>query len=488
MRLIIEARLADGDGDTVNDGDGVLGVLAVVKRRDCSLTQLGLTLAEGRSLLAKVQAELVSKQVECWLSGQTHCRRCGAALSHKDSRSTVLRTVYGKVTVKSPRLWSCVCQRTARTPRRVMHPLSIALANRVTPELEYLQAKWAAHLPYRQATGMLKEVLPLDKAISFAGTRDRIRALGKQLDADIERDIAKLPKAVAGEHVRESGHVAAVSVDSAWLRHCDSVAGQGRHVNIVAGRATFTDDPPKVYAYVHKQVASAAARLDQFLSRNGVAPDERVTVISDDAGEFEKAVEGSQLARGRILDWFHIAMQFKAAQRSVFGSKMIASLERESVETEIEHAKWLVWHGKGSKAVERLKALNDRLLAREGYEFNTLWWNLHTVSCYLRNNEHTLVNYGARHRKGLPISSSIAESAVNQVVSHRMAKKRQMRWTDEGAHCMAQVRVAVLNGELSLRRISALQATASRHGKRIGPSAPDRQGLTNGTLHQARAA
>jgi hypothetical protein len=80
MRLIIEARLSDGDSDTVNDGDGVL---AVVERRDCSLAQLGLTLAEGRSLLAKVQAELVSKQVDWWLSGQTHCRRCGAALSHK---------------------------------------------------------------------------------------------------------------------------------------------------------------------------------------------------------------------------------------------------------------------------------------------------------------------------------------------------------------------------------------------------------------------
>ena len=35
-----------------------------------------------------------------------------------------------------------------------------------------------------------------------------------------------------------------------------------------------------------------------------------------------------------------------------------------------------------------------------------------------------------------------------------MAKKRQMRWTDEGAHCMVQVRVAVLNGELSPDRIS----------------------------------
>jgi hypothetical protein len=59
--------------------------------------------------------------------------------------------------------------------------------------------------------------------------------------------------------------------------------------------------------------------------------------------------------------------------------------------------------------------------------------NLNIVSGDLRNTAHTLVNYGARHRKGLPISS-IAESAVNQVVGHRMAKKRQMRWTDEGAH------------------------------------------------------
>jgi hypothetical protein len=61
MRLIIEARLVDGDGDTVEEGGGVL---AVVERPDCSLAELGLTLAEGRSLLAKVQAELISKQVQ----------------------------------------------------------------------------------------------------------------------------------------------------------------------------------------------------------------------------------------------------------------------------------------------------------------------------------------------------------------------------------------------------------------------------------------
>jgi hypothetical protein len=71
------------------------------------------------------------------------------------------------------------------------------------------------------------------------------------------------------------------------------------------------------------------------------------------------------------------------------------------------------------------------------------------VSAYIRSHTRFLVDYGARYRKGLPISSGIAESAVNQVVSTRMAKKQQMRWSDEGAHTLALVRVADLNEELS---------------------------------------
>ncbi len=68
------------------------------------------------------------------------------------------------------------------------------------------------------------------------------------------------------------------------------------------GERRLQTAPPKLYVYVHKEVTSAGARLDQFLSRNGVGIDERVTLISDDAREFEKAVQGSQLARSRILD------------------------------------------------------------------------------------------------------------------------------------------------------------------------------------------
>ena len=50
-------------------------------------------------------------------------------------------------------------------------------------------------------------------------------------------------------------------------------------------------------------------------------------------------------------------MKFKAAENSIFVCAMIEPWQRKSVKTNIEHAKWLVWHGKGGKAVARIKAM-----------------------------------------------------------------------------------------------------------------------------------
>ena len=41
----------------------------------------------------------------------------------------------------------------------------------------------------------------------------------------------------------------------------------------------------------------------------------------------------------------------------------------------------------------------------------------------------------------------MAESVVNQVVSKRMVKKQQMRWTPRGAHLLLQVRTRILNDD-----------------------------------------
>jgi len=58
-------------------------------------------------------------------------------------------------------------------------------------------------------------------------------------------------------------------------------------------------------------------------------------------------------------------------------------------------------------------------------------------------------NYCERYRSGEAISSAFVESAGGQVVSKRMVKKQQMRWTPRGAHLLLQVRTRVLNDDLA---------------------------------------
>ena len=54
----------------------------------------------------------------------------------------------------------------------------------------------------------------------------------------------------------------------------------------------------------------------------------------------------------------------------------------------------------------------------------------------------------------------MTSSAVNQVINARMCKRQQMRWTPRGAHLLAQVRCAVLNGDAAekLRAFEAANA------------------------------
>ena len=65
------------------------------------------------------------------------------------------------------------------------------------------------------------------------------------------------------------------------------------------------------------------------------------------------------------------------------------------------------------------------------------------------SNQSSLPNYGDRYRNGEPISSSVAESSVNQIISKRFVKRQQMRWTKRGAHLLLQIRTQVLDDTLT---------------------------------------
>jgi len=59
-----------------------------------------------------------------------------------------------------------------------------------------------------------------------------------------------------------------------------------------------------------------------------------------------------------------------------------------------------------------------------------------------------IINCGERFRSGERISSAMAESTVNAVVSKRFAKRQQMQWTRRGTHLLLQTRTRALDGTL----------------------------------------
>ncbi len=74
---------------------------------------------------------------------------------------------------------------------------------------------------------------------------------------------------------------------------------------------------------------------------------------------------------------------------------------------------------------------------------------LHEFRRYIELNQPFIPNYGVRYQAGEPISSAPAESTVNRVVSKRMVKQQQMRWTQRGAHLLLQIRTQVLDDQWS---------------------------------------
>ena len=240
-------------------------------------------LSEDKNLVYEAQRALVNAQAHGFVVASRHCLQCSAALSIKAKHTIRYRTVFGKMTIDSPQLRVCNCSQDMSS--KSFSPLAAALPGRLSPELEYLQVKWAAHLPYAVATALLKETLPVDQAISTSGVRNRVWAVGQELDDAAE-------KAIRGERAYPPANsevkIVALAVDSAWLRHRPSRQEQdeaklaqyypskrlpspGRHVNIIAGRAVREDGRCKVYGYLNREVTSAAMRLDHFLSEQGAA-------------------------------------------------------------------------------------------------------------------------------------------------------------------------------------------------------------------------
>ena len=129
-----------------DDGQESIREVACVERADLTPETLGLSLAEGKTILQAIQEVVVEWQMQAYLGQQRHCPQCGHLRHSKGAHHTVFRTVFGSLPVASPRLTHGACQ--AHDDTHSFSPLAALLPEHTTPELLYLETKWAALTSY----------------------------------------------------------------------------------------------------------------------------------------------------------------------------------------------------------------------------------------------------------------------------------------------------------------------------------------------------
>jgi hypothetical protein len=181
-------------------------------------------------------------------------------------------------------------------------------------------------------------------------------------------------------------------------------------------------------------------RQQAFLASIGIGLNVPVTVLSHGGEDISHACQLPSAAE-RILDWFHIGMRFEHLLTALQGLRGMDEDARDELVRRAEGAKWLLWHGQQRRCLQRLEALRR----------DTGWAGaknpLGRPIRYLTGSADLLVNYLRRLGEKRPISSTGAESAVDYVVGQRMKRNGHMRWCQEGANVLLQVRCAVLNGQ-----------------------------------------
>lgn len=94
----------------IDGSSRIVDVLQIVGRRDPgNIAVLGVTLAQGKQLLALIQQEVVAVQCRELATRRPSCRTCAAVCQVKDYRSRQIATLFGQVTLRLPRFRCADC-------------------------------------------------------------------------------------------------------------------------------------------------------------------------------------------------------------------------------------------------------------------------------------------------------------------------------------------------------------------------------------------
>ena len=424
-----------------------------IERDNLAMETLGLSLVESKSLLQGVQEFVVAEQVADDLERRRPCPDCCKRHTSKGQGSIEVKTVFGTVEVPNPRWHRCSCQSIGPSTFR---PTIRWLSGQTSPELLYLETKWASLIPYAKVVELLKDVLPVTNTLNQETVRNHLHATADR----IEQGLGEEPVCLFDgsdqdweEQPLPDGPIT-VGIDGGFVRAAhkegwfEVIAGK----SLVAFRREDNDETPsaKCFGFVQTYDEKPRRRLWELLKSQGMQENQQVVFLSDGGDTVRRLQEYLHPSSEHLIDWFHITMRLTVLQQQRKALQAEQPQIGEEIAKQLESVKHLLWHGNAEEALERLGGLIIELdlLRTFSHAADKLGQGIGEFETYIRNNIEFIPNFGERYRQGETISTAFVESTINQVVSKRFVKKQQMQWTLRGAHLLLQTRTKVLNNDL----------------------------------------
>ena len=444
-----------------DDGQETTKEIACVKRYDLPPETFGLSLAEGKAVLQALQEVVVEWQMHTYLQQQRVCPHCGKVRRSKGGHHTVFRTVFGALPVDSPRFYPCPCQEHATTS---FSPLAALLPERTTPDLLYLETKWAALMSYGLTVKLLQDVLPIDEPLEAVTIRNHVLMVAQRLEDTLGEEHWSFIDSCPAEWSRlpiPDGPLT-VGIDGGYVK----AQGEQGSFEVIAGKSLLAfhrgeeaQEPvsSKCFALVQTYDQKPKRRLFEVLQSQGHQLNQQITFLSDGGDSVRDLQLYLNPHAEHLLDGFHVTMRLTVMQQTAKSLPETTQDEEMTYEVRapvikaLERLKWFLWHGNVYQALQVIQSVEGDLeVAVATSSESTARKLLKAVEechTYITNNAGFIPNYGERYRHGERISTGFVESTVNQVVSKRMVKKQQMRWSQRGAHLLLQIRTRVLNGD-----------------------------------------
>ncbi len=417
------------------------------RRRRSARRDLGLSIAEAKKVLIAVQQRVVAQQVADWSQQHRRCGACGQPRRIKGSNRAVFRTLYGDVSLRSVRLHRGPCQ-NGSGPATVS-PLREFIPDHVAPERLYLEAKWASLVPYAAAAELLADVLPVGSGANATTIRQHTLRMAERAESELAEERVSFVDGCPAEWQRlpiPEGRIV-VGLDGGYVRNWED---RKSNFEVIVGQSIAQDRAPRYLGLVHGYDRKPKRRLFEVLREQGLQANQELTFLTDGGEEIVALTERISPEAEHVLDWFHITMRLTVLCQYARG---VAQHDKEVAETllhALERIKWLLWHGNTYRATPATGFFVDDVgcLALEYPHIGKFKRAAYEFAVYIAANTRSLINYGERFRAGERISSCLAESTVNAVISKRFAKRQQMQWTPLGAHLLLQTRVRTLDGTL----------------------------------------